>query len=721
MSTNWICLLMVCLSAKVVVCQLYRQPATTDKPPEVVTYQYGYDYGQQYHHEKKDLKGVVTGEYGYQSPDGWFRIYNYTADENGFRVSRKRLRSRGNYTFSFTNQSGNGQGSQFQSPYFPYTPLRPGQREDRQNNAGQSNGGQYGRPVDAQSAGGQYGGSTQTGANPSGQTGTKPSGTFGSTQTRPSGTGGQYGGSTQTGADPSGQTGTKPSGTFGSTQTRPSGTGGQYGGSTQTGADPSGQTGTKPSGTFGSTQTRPSGTGGQYGGSQTTTGQTRYDQNSAAGQEGGTGNGQATNQYQGSSENTGQYGIGGTTGDQYGENGKTVGSVTASTTSQGSSKYDGTGSATGQTAAGQTTGHQVNYGQQSQGSTSYTGTSSGSRPTQAQTAQSGQTDKSKLQYGGNDQTTGTTGYIQPNSGNGQYGQTSDQLEPKRPFPPTKRIPTVTPASIGTRTATTETAGTDIGIPPLGDFGDSTTQNAGLEYDADIGQGIKQPITPAKRPSTTQNPGSEYDEDIGQGINQPAIPAKTPSTGAAGSTHTPRPWIPKPQTGSDQTQTTYTIPQPGSTQTQPSYTRPQQSNSQPQPSYSRPQQGSTQYQPSYPRPQQTSTQYQPPVTKPQPRPSPIRYDFPSGYPPVSSLPYGQKQQQSTPQYCEVPPGIPKGFPDNLQPLTVTPVGDNQRTPEGHLVGHYKITFPLGYIMEISYTAYQDPVLASQYLPPQNKCQ
>lgn len=82
----------------------------------------------------------------------------------------------------------------------------------------------------------------------------------------------------------------------------------------------------------------------------------------------------------------------------------------------------------------------------------------------------------------------------------------------------------------------------------------------------------------------------------------------------------------------------------------------------------------------------------------------------------SVPASVPSSQASSQSCTIVPGKLK-FPDNLKPLGVSQ--ESHQTVEDKMVGKYTLTFPLGYVMEITYSAYQDPQLASQYLPRENQ--
>jgi len=57
-------------------------------------YEFGFDIGTQHRTEKKDEKGIVTGEYGFLTADSYYNVVKYATDEQGrFRIlERKRIR-----------------------------------------------------------------------------------------------------------------------------------------------------------------------------------------------------------------------------------------------------------------------------------------------------------------------------------------------------------------------------------------------------------------------------------------------------------------------------------------------------------------------------------------------------------------------------------------------------------------------------------------------------
>ncbi|XP_064487686.1 cuticle protein 10.9-like [Ornithodoros turicata] len=59
-------------------------------PPQ--PYNFGYDVADEYgnkhnHQESSDASGVRRGSYGYTTAEGYFRIVDYVADQNGFRAT----------------------------------------------------------------------------------------------------------------------------------------------------------------------------------------------------------------------------------------------------------------------------------------------------------------------------------------------------------------------------------------------------------------------------------------------------------------------------------------------------------------------------------------------------------------------------------------------------------------------------------------------------------
>jgi len=79
------------LLAVLTICApVHRWTTTADEVP----YQFGFNTGTQHREEKKDSNGIVTGEYGFESADGYYNTVQYATDAEGkFRIlGRKRIR-----------------------------------------------------------------------------------------------------------------------------------------------------------------------------------------------------------------------------------------------------------------------------------------------------------------------------------------------------------------------------------------------------------------------------------------------------------------------------------------------------------------------------------------------------------------------------------------------------------------------------------------------------
>jgi len=87
----------LCIQALVllVCCVQLRLTAPADDTDEKPRpYQFGFNIGSQHREEKKDENGIVTGEYGFLTADGYYNIVMYATDVKGKFIitGRKRIR-----------------------------------------------------------------------------------------------------------------------------------------------------------------------------------------------------------------------------------------------------------------------------------------------------------------------------------------------------------------------------------------------------------------------------------------------------------------------------------------------------------------------------------------------------------------------------------------------------------------------------------------------------